>query len=416
MRGNDHKLLLLLLALAAPRPAAADSVDVTVTTLLTGRADPRDGQLHTIIPVYESVGALARVSVPHSDGLRIVFSGWGAMIVDVPREQTWTGDIDVGYLEGGFFKDRLQVRLGRHIISGGAARVSPIDGGSFTARLLRGLSLSAYGGAPVTPRFTTSRGDATFGGRLSYRHSPDSEVGVSFNQVQGEGRLARQDLAIDARVAPHRRLSLTGFALMSLREMRLAEADVAVQWQPRPLLQLSVDYRRTAPDLFLPLNSIFAVFSQETRDEVGGTLYLRPQAQVRLYGDYRAIFNEEGVGHRGGGKLSVLLGRRDHTTLNTEVRVLKLPSNGFVQTRLYTLHHLTSALLATAGLDLYVLDRAINRQGYSLTGTATAAWEVGRGFRVVGSAMADMTPFTDRRVEFIVKLAYNATRRFREVH
>ena len=229
------------------------------------------------------------------------------------------------------------------------------------------------------------------------------------------GALARQDVAIDARLAPHRSLALTGYALLSLREHRLAEADVAATWQPRDSVQIGLDYRRTAPDLFLPLNSIFAVFSQETRDELGGNFYVRMPATLRVYGDYHAVRNEEGWGHRGGAKVSLTLGRRNHTTLNTEVRVLKLPQNGYLQGRLYSLHQLSPALMATLGLDLYALDRPINGQAASLTGTGTVGYDLRGGFRVVASAMADMTPFVERRVEFVFKLAYNATRRFREV-
>ena len=37
-------------------------------------------------------------------------------------------------------------------------------------------------------------------------------------------------------------------------------------------------------------------------------------------------------------------------------------------------------------------------------------------FKLVGSALADVTPFAQQRMEFVVRLAYNVTRRFREVH
>lgn len=423
MSRANRGVLLALLLLAAP--ARADVVDVTVSTLLTGRADTRDGQLHTIIPIYESVSALARLSVPQGNDLKIVFSGWGGVIFDLPRDQardqnsnSWTGDIDVGYIEGSVRRERLSFRVGRHVVSGGAARFTAIDGATLSLRVLRGLTLTAYGGAPVTPRFAEYRGDVAAGGRLSYRFSPDTEVGASFHQTLDQGRMARQDAALDARFAATRRLTFLGYTLFSLREHRLAEADVSLQWQPlaRPLVQVSADYRRTAPDLFLPLNSIFSVFSQETRDEFGGTVYVRPLPRLRLYGDYRAIRNEVGFGHRGGGKLSVALGSRDSTTIHTEIRVLKLPEKGYLQTRVYSLHQLHPAVLGTVGLDLYYLDQPIYNQRYSLMGTATVGWDVGHGFRIVGSAMADVTPFVERRMEFVLKLAYNATRRFREVH
>lgn len=414
-------LAALGLAVGAAAPARADMpavVDTTVSTLLTGHADPRDGQLHTILPVYESLAVLATLQPQYTDGLRVVFSGWGGMVLDIPSQQTWTGDIDAGYLEGNFLKQRVQVRVGRQLVTGGAARISQMDGLSARVRLLGGLGLSGYGGVPVTPRFGVSRGDALYGGRLFYRHSYDTEIGVSFNQVLGQGRIARQDLGVDARYVPTRQVTMTAYALLSIAELRLAEADAAILWQPHAVVQVSADYRRTAPDLFLPLNSVLSVFSQETRDEAGVTLYLRPAHRLRLYGDYRTIFNEEGTGHRGGGKLSVALGELQNTTLNGEVRVLKLPSNGYVQGRLYSLHHITPSLLGTLGADIYFLDRALPGYGdqtVSFTGSGTLAWELGRGFRLVGSGMADVTPFVQQRLEFILRLAYNATQRFHEV-
>ena len=132
MSRANRGVLLALLLLAAP--ARADVVDVTVSTLLTGRADTRDGQLHTIIPIYESVSALARLSVPQGNDLKIVFSGWGGVIFDLPRDQvrdqnsnSWTGDIDVGYLEGSVRRERLSFRIGRHVVTGGAARNVPMS-------------------------------------------------------------------------------------------------------------------------------------------------------------------------------------------------------------------------------------------------------------------------------------------------
>jgi hypothetical protein len=50
--------LLLCAPLGRPR---ADTVDTTIATLLNGHADPRDGQLHTVVPVYESLSLLATV-------------------------------------------------------------------------------------------------------------------------------------------------------------------------------------------------------------------------------------------------------------------------------------------------------------------------------------------------------------------
>src|SRR4051794_8113567 len=111
------RLLALALAglgvVASGVPVRADTVDMTVSTLLSGHADPRDGQLHTVVPVYESLGILISLQRPFTDGIRIVIAGWGGLIWDVPDATHWTGDLDLGYVEGSFLKRRLQVRLGR---------------------------------------------------------------------------------------------------------------------------------------------------------------------------------------------------------------------------------------------------------------------------------------------------------------
>lgn len=407
--------IFALAAALMARPVCADTVDTTVMTLLAGHADPRDGQLHTVIPVYESLSLLATIQRPFTDGIRVVFSGWGGLLGEYPSQISWTGDIDLGYAEGSFFRRGLQLRLGRQLVFGGAARGAQLDGLHVTARILGGLHIAGYAGVPVTPRFGASRGDFIAGGRMFYRHGFDKEFGISFNQILAQGRVARQDLGLDARYVPHPTVALTGYALIALREGRLAELDLSALWLPRLAAQLAIDYLRTAPDLFLPLNSIFAVFSQESRDEVGAMLFGRPLRRLRLAGDYHTVITPDGVGHRGGARVSVVLGQHDHTTLNAELRLLKLPEKGYIQGRLFSVHRLSPAFIATIGLDSYFLDRPINGESYSFTANTSVGYEWKSGFRLALSGMADVTPFAERRFEFITRLAYNVVRRFREV-
>ena len=77
--------------------AQADSVEFNVSTLLAGRADPRDGEIHTVVPVYQSLGVLATIKRPYFDSINIVMSGWGSVQLDIGRDQYWSGDIDLGY-------------------------------------------------------------------------------------------------------------------------------------------------------------------------------------------------------------------------------------------------------------------------------------------------------------------------------
>ena len=307
-------------------------------------------------------------------------------------------------------------------VFGGAARARQIDGGSLTVRLWRGLAVNAYGGAPVTPRFATQQGDAIAGARLFWRRSFNTELGLSFVHVLDKGRVAREDLGADARWQAHPTLALTDYALLSLTELRLAEGDLAATWQPLRMLEVRADYRRTAPDLFLPRSSILSVFSQESHDEAGASIYLRPHARVRLTADYHVIVGAAGVdaagaGNRAGVKLNVYLGPAFETSLGAEARLLTLPGNGYTQARLYLIHRILPTLAITLDADAIVLEQPLTGyagQTFSFTGAGTLGWDFHPGWRVVGTAIGDVTPFVERRLEGMVKLVYNQTFHVRE--
>jgi len=419
--GRARLSALVLLAICAPlcaSDARGETVDATLTTLVAGRQDPRDGNLYSSVPVFQNVAlSVSDVRLRYVDDLKLVVAGWGELSFLISDSKLGaTGDLDLGYVEGKLFDRRLDVRVGRQLVFGGAARALPMDGGSVTLRIWRGVGLNVFGGVPVTPRFGVHQGDAMAGGRLFWRPTVDSEVGASFLEMLNDGLQARQDLGVDARWRAHRTLSLTGYALLSLLELRLAEGDVAAVWQPLSPLQLQVDYRRTAPDLFLPRNSILSVFSQESHDEAGGNVYYRPLSRLRLEGDYHAIVDEVGFGQRGGARLSTSLGPAFETTLAGEFRFLRLAThNGYTQGRLYAISRLTQTMVATVDIDLYVLEQPINGQTLSFTGAATLGWDLSRRWRAVLTAIADSTPQVDRRFEGMVKLVYNAVYRVRQV-
>jgi hypothetical protein len=407
--------LLLILVAASAR---AQTIDAAVSTLVAGHADPRDGRVYTVVPIYESVSATVRdVRVRGFDDLRLVVAAWGELAFGSPREGTITGDIDIGYIEGKVLGRRLEVRLGRQLVFGGAARVLPLDGAQLTVRIFRGVGVTVYGGVPVTPRFSDSRGDAAAGARAFYRPRFDTELGISFVHVEDKGRAGRQDLSADARWQPVADLALSGYAVLSTVEKRLAEADLAATWQPRWVrhLDVRVDYRRTAPDLFLPRSSILSVFALETRDEAGGYVDWAPLPRLRLAADYHAIVDDAGVGHRGGGRATLRLGPALETAIGVEARALKLPEQGYVQARLFAIERFLPTVTLTLDLDVYKLDKPVNGRDLSLTGAATLGWAFKRGWSAVVAALADSTPLVERRVEVMAKLVWNQTFRVHEV-
>jgi hypothetical protein len=407
--------LVLAAALLAAAPARATVVDATVTTLLAGRQDPRDGRVYSVVPAYEMLQLrLDDVHTRYVD-VRVVLSAWGEVAFGEPRDGRATGDVDIGYIETAVFSRRATFRAGRQLIFAGGARVFQLDGGSARLRLFERLFVDVFGGAPVTPRFAVKLGDAVVGGRLSWRESINTEGGLSYLHVLDGGRVAREDLGADLRYTPVRALALSGYLLYAVSERRIGEIDVGATWQPHATVDVRVDYRRTAPDLFLPRSSILSVFASETRDETGATLFARPVARLSLSADYHVVFEEAGVGHRAGGRAALRLSRGFQTLAGVEARALRLPDNGYTQVRLFATHRLSPSLLVALDLDAYALERAINGITLSLTGSATVAWDFARGWRAVVTGLADTTPLIERRFEVIARLVYNHQWRFRRV-
>ena len=426
---SRRSLVACALVMAAGVPARAEIVDATSTTLLSGHADARDGQIYTVVPVYEMVSLLATdLSIPYVDDVRIELSGWGQGVFGSPADNTnnckfanasisdnacVSGDLDLGNIQGKLLKRRVSFKLGRQFVTGGAARITQLDGLSLEAKVIGGLGLQAYGGVPVTPRFAESRGDAVGGGRLFYRFSVTSEVGLSTLYELGAGRLARDDLAIDGRYKVLPQLTFTGYALYSLYEMRIAEATAAATIRPVSILDVTLDYRRVAPDLFLPRNSILSVFSQETRDEAGLWVTFHPITNLRIYGDYHLVSDDTGLGQRGGIKASYAFAT--WATLGGEGRFVQLPNNqGYVETRLYGNGRFAERWTATLNLSGVWLNQDLNGRDWSYTATATLGCELRPGWRAVITAMADSGPFVDGRLEAMAKLVYNGSQRFHE--
>jgi hypothetical protein len=407
--------------LAAGAGARAEVVDATSTTVLTGRADPRDGVVRTSVPVVEMVTLRAAdLRVPGFDDVVVVMAGWGELqLADRGEGGRGLGDLDVAFAEGSLLRRRITLRLGRQLLVAGAGRNLAFDGLAVTARPWRWVGVSAHAGVPVTPRFAVDRGDAMVGGRAFVKPSYDAEAGLSFLQVLDAGEIARRDLALDARFVPARSLplALSGFALWSLPEQRLGEGNVTATYQLGARVEVSGDFRRTAPDLFLPRNSIFSVFAQERRDEAGGFLYFRLLSRLRLQGSYHVIVDDGGAGQDASAKLTATVGAARRDTVGVESRRLDLSgsSSGYTSGRAFSTLQLSPLLLATLDASAFLFDTDINGQRRSYVGAGALAYDFSPGWRAVATGIGSVTPFAERRLEGMAKLVYQFTVRARQV-
>ncbi len=416
-RELGRRVALVALLVAAPQVAAAERLDATATTVLTGRPDPRSGDVHTVVTALQLLQLEARdLKGPMAQPLSITFSGWGGGELGEPAQgQRAVGDIDLLYVRG-VILDRLDVRVGRQLVTGGTARVLQLDGARVEGRIWRGLGASLYGGVPVLPELEWHRGDTVIGGRAYYRHSLGLELGASAQRRQERSRMAGEDLGFDQRYRAFEGLWLTGFEVVSLAERRLAEADLRATYQPGERVELALGYRRTAPDLFLSRNSVLAVFATTVRDEVGGGAFLRAASCLDLDAEAFLTDSGTGAGHHLALRADLFpAARRDRGRLGLEARRIAGGGDGTTFVRGFGRMGLAPSLQASASAEFAHADEPRNGVHNAMTGLLAVGWDFLPSWQLGVSALAGVTPALDQRYEAMAKLTYQRTRRYMQV-
>src|SRR5215813_1839627 len=147
---------LLLVLLAHNALAAGTTVDASSTTFVGTQPDWRDGQTKVVVPFFERVAlSLKSDEISYVQDLRLTVSGWaGADGIVAHRDTTvFTGDLDLAYVHRSVFGRHLTLTLGSQLVTGGVARLTPIDGARAEVKIWRGLGISGYCLVPEVPGF-----------------------------------------------------------------------------------------------------------------------------------------------------------------------------------------------------------------------------------------------------------------------
>ncbi len=424
--------------LLAPSLSRGDTVDASSTTMLIMRDQARAGNSYGFAPAYEILSVSARdIKNPLADNLQLVFSGWTAASIgnnlvwyDVtPPKHRVFGDVDLAFAQGDLLNRIVQLRVGRQIVAGGVTGMLQLDGANVLIRLPYGLGVSAYVGSPVSQRFdargteTTfnpQRGSFALGGRAYWTLPPWGEIGASVVDIKDRGDPSRQQIGADLRLNPYRPLTLLANTNYDFYERRWAETNLIGQFQLLPKLLVNADYRHVEPDLFLPRDSILAVFSVDRRNEFGGGGQYGPWNMVTFVADYHYLKEESGNGHRANGRATW----RPSTAmaLGAEIGFLSLytnPSGSYLNNGYYLARVFGSRRIDkfTGTLDLqdYAFQQKVNGERNSFTATATLAYTIGWGWAVLASASGGETPYYKSRFDVMGKVAYNQSYQMGEV-
>jgi hypothetical protein len=287
-------------------------------------------------------------------------------------------------------------------------------------------------GSPVQQRLDTPRGtQSTFnpwrgtfatGGRAYWAFVPWGELGASVVYLNDHGDPSREQVGADLRINPYRTITLLGNGNFDFYESRWAELGVLGRWEPLRKLAVTADYRHVSPDLFLPRDSIMAIFTVETHDEAGGGAQYGPWKEITFSADYHYLW-EDNDGHGNRVRGSATWRSPSGTTAGAEAGLQTFyptPSgsylgNGYLWARAYGSKTFWR-ISATLDLQETAFQQPVNGQQNSFVASATAGYPLGRGFTALVAGSGGETPYFKNYFDFLAKVVYNASYHRREVH
>jgi hypothetical protein len=201
-----------------------------------------------------------------------------------PGERT-SGDVLVIAIRTRSRSGRVATKLGRFVSTIGALRPVHVDGGSLRVRLPRQLDVEAFAGMPVIPALVTGRAwDWVAGGRLARRLGDSGSTGIAYAQRRDGGRLASEELGLDAGLALGVRSDVGARLAYDLANPGLAEVAVTTTHR-RGALRGELYAIHREPSHLVPATSLFAVIGDIASQRAGSTVTWRAAPRLDVVGD-----------------------------------------------------------------------------------------------------------------------------------
>jgi hypothetical protein len=170
----------------------------------------------------------------------------------------WTGTGGTEHADALVLELRLHdrhgtLRLGRILEGAGALRPVQLDGGAATAQLPWASTLEVFGGVPV--ELHPQGWDWIAGGRIARRLGDFGSAGIAFVEERQYGRLATEEIGVDAGAAPLRWLDASGRLAWDLANPGIADAHVSLDAR-RGAWKVELFGARLSPSHLLPATSV----------------------------------------------------------------------------------------------------------------------------------------------------------------
>lgn len=301
--------------------------------------------------------------------------------------------------------DRAEATLGRFVLVAGALRPVHIDGGRARVKIPWKSAVELFGGAPVVAGFGPRAYDWVVGGRVSRGLGERGAIGLAYQHRRDHGRLADEEIALDAGGALGDRLDLGTRVSYDLISTGLSEVDLRAGWRGGASWRLEAFAAHRSPSRILPATSLFSVLG-DVPGRIGGA-GVRWRAAPRLDLDVsaagRAIGDDLGVELRA--RALLRLDERGAGALILESRRESGPDGDWTGARLAARVPVTGAVTAATELELVIPDDSGGRGRVWPWALAALAWQPGPAWQLAAAVEASASPQHERRLDALVTIS-----------
>jgi len=205
----------------------------------------------------------------------------------------WTGsaadqgrtDVLVMVLRARTANGRASGRLGRFVETLGALRPVQVDGAAARVRVPLRFDVEAYAGVPVVAGLATARTwDWAAGARVARQIGDGGSIGVAYAQQRDDGRLASEELGVDAGTALGKRDDVAAKLAYDLANPGIAEIALTASHRSRAVRTELYLSDRAASHL-LPATSLFTVLGDVPAQHGGAVVTWRAAPRLDVIAD-----------------------------------------------------------------------------------------------------------------------------------
>lgn len=301
-------------------------------------------------------------------------------------------------------RGRASARLGRFVSTLGALRATHVDGAALRLRLPYRVDVEGIAGVPVMPGLGTSRSwDWVTGGRMSRQIGDGGSIGIAYAQRRDEGRLANEELGVDAGFALGKRADVGARAAYDLANPGIAEIALTASYRRKALrIELYATHREASH--LLPATSLFSVIGDVPAQRAGTVLTWKAAPRLDVIADLGARRVDDDFGAELAGRARLRLDDRGTSALGIEVRRSGVADEMWTGVRGLARISLGRGFVASSELELVIPDEDRMRGDIWPWALGALAWERGH-WQAAVAAEASASPAYARRVDVLAQLA-----------